>query len=330
LKKTIAIYAHKESKIYNDFFIKNHSPSNAYKILVKALTDLGYIVHTLDIYIKRKSIPEICIFLDIPKIKINQIYDFEKSKKIVLIREPEMISGQNYNKKLHDQFDYLFTWKYDLIDKSKYFFLHGAKVDLNKKIIRKELFYRKLCCLINSNLKSNLKGELYSKRYDFIKWFEINNIENFDLYGYKWDKKNILLFGRNIYLPSFFSSNLISYKGRANNKIKTLSNYKFSICFENTHLEKDYISEKIFDCFLANTVPIYLGCPNINELIPKNSFIDYRDFKNKEELYNFITNISKEKYSEYINNINLFLESESIKKYTLNSWLTSIIKIIKK
>ena len=50
-------------------------------------------------------------------------------------------------------------------------------------------------------------------------------------------------------LPSF-SSKLHSYKGETPNKIETLSKYKFSICFENTSSEPDYISEKIFDCFL--------------------------------------------------------------------------------
>lgn len=297
-------------------------------MLVKKLINKGYEVHTLDVYIKKRIKPQICVFLDIPKININKIYDFSHTKKVVLIREPEMISKRNYDLTLHRQFDYLFTWKNSLIDNKKYFYLHGAKINMNKRIKKDNLYERKLCCLINSNLKSNLDGESYSKRYSFIRWFEKNHKTQFDLYGYKWNKKNILFFGRNIYLPSLFSSKLHTYKGETPNKIETLSNYKFSICFENTSSEPDYISEKIFDCFLANTVPIYLGSPNVSNLLPKNTFIDYREFNSKQALFNFIYTMSKEDYAKYIKGINSFIESNDIKKYTLDSWINSIIKII--
>ena len=57
----------------------------------------------------------------------------------------------------------------------------------------------------------------------------------------------------------------------------TLSKYKFSICFENS-ITAGYISEKIFDCFYAGTIPIYYGDPNVKESIDPDSFIDFRKF----------------------------------------------------
>jgi hypothetical protein len=51
-----------------------------------------------------------------------------------------------------------------------------------------------------------------------------------------------------------------------------LAPFCFSIAIENSS-HPDYWTEKIADCFLAGTVPIYNGCPNIGEYFPKDSFI---------------------------------------------------------
>lgn len=51
-----------------------------------------------------------------------------------------------------------------------------------------------------------------------------------------------------------------------------LAPYKYSLAVENT-LCPDYWTEKIGDCFLARTVPIYFGCPNLENYFPKESFI---------------------------------------------------------
>ena len=40
--------------------------------------------------------------------------------------------------------------------------------------------------------------------------------------------------------------------------------YQFSIVIENSQ-QDNYFTEKIIDCFLCKTVPIYWGCPNIGE-----------------------------------------------------------------
>ncbi|EME32386.1 Putative fucosyltransferase R654 [Galdieria sulphuraria] len=48
--------------------------------------------------------------------------------------------------------------------------------------------------------------------------------------------------------------------------------YKFSFCFENSQLT-GYITEKLFNSFLADTIPIYWGAPNIDELVNTNAII---------------------------------------------------------
>lgn len=63
-----------------------------------------------------------------------------------------------------------------------------------------------------------------------------------------------------------------------------LAPYRYSISLENS-LYPDYWTEKLADCFLAGTVPIYCGCPNIANYFPPGAFelIDLRDFKGSTE-----------------------------------------------
>mgnify|MGYP001791930948 CR=1 FL=1 len=55
-------------------------------------------------------------------------------------------------------------------------------------------------------------------------------------------------------------------------KLEGLLPYRFSIAIENTS-EPHYFTEKINDCFLAYTVPVYYGCRNIGKYFPERSFI---------------------------------------------------------
>ena len=55
-------------------------------------------------------------------------------------------------------------------------------------------------------------------------------------------------------------------------KWEGLSPYKYSVAVENTS-KADYWTEKISDCFLSFTVPIYFGATNIGNYFPKESFI---------------------------------------------------------
>ncbi len=49
--------------------------------------------------------------------------------------------------------------------------------------------------------------------------------------------------------------------------------YKYSLAMENSR-QNDYWTEKIMDCFLACTMPVYSGCHNIGKYFPKNSYIE--------------------------------------------------------
>lgn len=319
--KKIAFYNESDPNVINDNLIDNYDETNEYVKFTNIMRTLGYKIHTLDIYIKKKIEPNICIFFDIPKRNIRNIINKTTTKAIVLLREADMISSINYDVNRHQEFDLILTWKNYLIDNNKYLFYPCTRFVLLNKIKVKDLLDRKLCTLINSNLSSNLKGELYSHRVKAIKWFEENHLEDFDLWGYGWKEYKFTIRNRTIFKSKLLAKKRISYKGMAKDKLITMSEYKFSICFENTCTVKDYITEKIFDSFLAQNVPIYWGATNIEEIVPKECFIDFRDFDSYEKLYNYIKNMSDEEYLKYINAINSFLQSKEAYKYTIDNWI---------
>lgn len=55
-------------------------------------------------------------------------------------------------------------------------------------------------------------------------------------------------------------------------KWEGLARFRYSLAIENSR-HPHYWTEKISDCFLAGTVPIYWGAPNIAEYFPKESMI---------------------------------------------------------
>jgi hypothetical protein len=70
-------------------------------------------------------------------------------------------------------------------------------------------------------------------------------------------------------------------------KIELFKTCKFGIAFENS-VHDDYITEKIYDCYLANVIPIYFGARNINTYFNPESFINVQDYNNIDDLINRI------------------------------------------
>jgi hypothetical protein len=66
----------------------------------------------------------------------------------------------------------------------------------------------------------------------------------------------------------------------------------FHIAVENTYHE-NYFTEKIIDVFLTNTIPLYWGCPNIENYFNKEGIII---FDNEKELIDIINNLTPEFY----------------------------------
>jgi len=63
---------------------------------------------------------------------------------------------------------------------------------------------------------------------------------------------------------------------RSESKIDTLRRYKFCVAIENSK-DRHYVSEKVYDAYVAGCVPIYFGAPNVLDYVPHaDAIIDLR------------------------------------------------------
>ncbi len=326
IKASIVVsQAYQNNKLFDlsDKIINRDNCMYPFYMLKENFKKYGIDLSTQDINSINQS--KIVIYNEMPK---DLPEDIEKS--YLLIFESELIRPDNWNIENHKYFRKIFTWNDDFVDNKKYFkfnFAQNISKVINKDLSKKE----KLCTLIAGNKKNNHPLELYSKRDEAIRWFENNHPEDFDLFGIGWDKYNssnkyINFILNKSNLATFLSPKYPSYKGKVDNKKETLEKYRFAICYENARDISGYITEKIFDCFFAGCIPVYWGANNITKYVPQECFIDKRDYKTYEELYDYISNLSDEEYMRYLKNIEHFLNSDKIYPFSSEYFVKVIIE----
>jgi len=328
----ISLVVH-ESLNKNRVFDPKISGSSFYKTLRDEL-----LLHNIEIvtsdYLKE----------DIADLVIYENYSKSYKKNSFLIAtESKVVIPKLHSNLFLSSFSKVFTWNDNLVDNKnifKIFLSYDLQVPMN--IIH--FSRRKLITNISSNKYSSHKDELYSKRVEVIKFFEEFQSFQFDFYGADWDKQFIypnlynyvkkisLLKGFSLFLKisfktinalnlnKFIYENYNCYKGVVDDKLEVLRRYKFNICFENATNVESYITEKIFDSFKAGCVPVYLGSSNIDSLIPKKTFIDFRDFKTLNELNKYLVDMNEDVFNKYLFNASEFIQSDAsnIFKHKLN------------
>lgn len=178
-----------------------------------------------------------------------------------------MMEGQEYHREYYhyiannnNNFDLVLTFDKTLLDRGENFkmnlygtcWLHDSYINIWTKT--------KFCSMITSN-KRITSGHRF--RHIITDFINKNNI-NIDIYG-----------GNYYNLPYMTTISFTQeHSGRhiTNGKINALKDYMFSIVIENS--KEDYMfTEKLIDCFLTGTVPIYYGCPSISKFFNINGII---------------------------------------------------------
>ncbi|MGB4811057.1 MAG: glycosyltransferase family 10 [Methylophilaceae bacterium] len=161
--------------------------------------------------------------------------------------------------------------------------------------------------VINGNHKPVSRfHEQYSTRIDAM--IELSNFGVVDLFGRGWDR----WWSRSaLWLPYWRNrSKLMSiYKGVCVSKFEVLQRYEFCLCFENMAMD-GYITEKIFDCFYAGVIPLYLGAPDISEYIPTTAYINCRKFSSWAAMWEEISTMTNQEIELMREAGRLFLGSE--------------------
>ncbi|MDF7810194.1 glycosyltransferase family 10 [Hymenobacter sp. YC55] len=306
--------------------------------LRRQLAEFNIDLATHDIHPAEES--SIIIGLDV--VDFFQTYKRKLGQALyLLLNEPATYYPKVWDKSNHAVFDKIFTYDYTLADDRKYIH-HYFAIDLEAipplmPVSEHEFNRRELCVLMAGmfQVTKPTKGStsLLYDRYQIMKWFSRYHPQDFALYSRGINLRHLQSFrGLGVLqrvLPTPFLKQItdsvvarrkvafdLVNKGPVapDAKISTFQNYRFAICYENTELA-GYISEKIFDCFAASCVPIYLGEPEIHRFIPTQCFIDRRKFKSNEELYNFIKNMDYAQYNNYIQAISDFMQGVEYNKF---------------
>jgi hypothetical protein len=140
--------------------------------------------------------------------------------------------------------------------------------------------------------------QLVSLKKDYHQIFDYN--KKFRLSYIKSDKNKLpghqLRFSLNDTILKKRNYKLIYPQQRIDTKVELFKDTAFHIAIENSKHE-NYFTEKIIDCFMSYTIPIYWGCPNIDSFFDKEGIIFFND---KKELESILDNLTMEDYFKRI------------------------------
>lgn len=219
------------------------------------------------------------------------------------------------------------TLPYQIWEKRKSFILINSNKRAfysNKDTVKEKI--KNILSILKFNLQKVVdpwirSKEIYKDRIEIIKYF--SKYKDFELFGLGWDKK---ISGFN---ESYHKAAVKANRGplEYNRKLQVMSNFRFSFCFENCSFP-GYVTEKIFDCFLAGCIPIYYGAPDIDKFVPVGTFIDFRNFKSLKDLESYLNNFSENDARKMLSLTRDFLESKDFDKYVLKNIISEIINRI--
>lgn len=184
--------------------------------------------------------------------------------KIAWLIEPKAINANTYNfvRFNHNKFDFIITFDRSLIsiDPTKFLYYPYGGTWISKH----QLYSKSKIASIIASDKKKTKGHIL--RHSIIR-----------------DIPNISVFGNGY--------------NRISNKIEGLQEYMFSFAIENS-IQDDYFSEKLIDCFVTGTVPVFFGTNNVNKYFNANGIIHINSVKDAKKL-----NLSSKLYESKLDSI---------------------------
>jgi hypothetical protein len=183
------------------------------------------------------------------------------------------------------------------------------------------------CVLVASNKALTVVDprDQYQARVQILDWYERNAPADLHLYGRGWERPAALpgRWGRvrnqlRKILARFLpvKSPYATWRGPVDDKIELLTRARFCLAHENCRDLAGYVTEKLFDCFRAGCVPVYVGPKEIADLVPAGCLIDGRAFATPAELDAFLRTIDDAAYRGYQERIRAYLLSDQAKPFS--------------
>ena len=232
------------------------------------------------------------IFQPVDKTKKNYGWVAESSSII-----PQVVDGVKKNlQTLKENYEMIFTHDRRIVNLDPSFFKftlpNACPWIQNKKIYEKN----KNISFIVSN-KTITEGHRY--RLQVLEKYK-NYVDHFGM-GFT---KN---------LPWSYQENGSEESG----KLLALKDYRFSFAFENDNYDSIFC-EKITDCFVTGTIPIYVGNPNIGDFFDSNGIIMYDD---SFEIENLTEEFYKSKLESINNNFQAAIDLPTSEDYFYTNYI---------
>lgn len=307
------------------------NPTYTNRLLRSYFLDLGVELNTPDMNKGRE--------IEFSLLNNAQNVDNVAGPKYLIASENPYICPLNIDNGYLNSFKQVFTWNSNLASRP-----NVTKIFVPNKLFPLEKFIpfsqrTIFSCLINANkaFDKKLGGDLYAERIKVIRWYERKAPDFFSLFGLGWGKPEpaFTRHSRMIRRLQRLATQIFGYKpfpsycGAIENKSDVYSRAKFAYCYENVAGLPDYITEKIFDCFISGCVPIYWGSHTISQHIPSSCFIDRRNFKDTSEVHRHLLSIDEKQYAVFQENIYNFLNSQEAIKFDTHTFTKIITEKIK-
>ena len=117
-----------------------------------------------------------------------------------------------------------------------------------------------------------------------------------------------------------------SWRGPAHRKSDVLDRARFSICYENTHGNPGYLTEKIFDCMTSGSVPVYLGVPPATLPMPADCYIDGAALRDPVHLIAALDAVNAAAFARHQAAMRSFLQSPAAQPHTNAHWCQTLVQ----
>jgi hypothetical protein len=331
-----------------------------YVVLKEQAAARGIEIHTWDMEPLENA--DVIIFQDLPKRS-----DVEAARQkaphaalILQILESPLARPYAFVRQNHNQFSAILTYNHHLCDEKRYFHYFLPIGDSQPATEGLPFSGRRPCVIINTNRNLGLnglmapresggmaglpgigvwfrgwsvplsrwirqtQGELYSSRRKIARLAEKDFPGILDIYGSGWSGERVSWAHR--FLRPHAFSNVVASRNEC--KIDILRNYRFCIAFENIQGDFGYISEKIFDAFLAGTVPIYLGDKYIAQYVPSSCFVDANRFDSHRDLLRYVRDCPEAEWFELRRNGGTFIRSTAAVPFFSDCFATKMLDVI--
>lgn len=203
---------------------------------------------------------------------------------------------------------------------------------------------RKFLLMMNANKLPRLyRDELYTARLEAVRFF--HGFGEIDLYGRNWDRAPTRVgktatpyalrrlesqfweWRQRRFPDPLYTAVAAASRGPSKSKSETVSQYRFSLCFENSKLT-GWMTEKLFDCFFVGTIPVYWGAPDVLEWVPAECFIDMRQFKDFAELRRFLHAVTPAQERAYREAARAYLSSARFDPFRRRDFAARLGRIV--